>query len=349
MGLFSLVRSKGYKNFMAKLYGWGAAVVIMGALFKINHYPGANGMLIIGLGTEAMIFFFSAFEPPHVEPDWSLVYPELAGMYNPEDEAMQGNNNKSLKGKDITKELDKMLSDAKIGPELIQSLADGMRNLGDNATKLSVVADAAGSTNEYAKNLKTASQTVGELTNSYKKTSDILNEENKASVEYSNSLKCVTSSVNNLAGTYNAASESMKSDLNVTKDLVGNMKAASESAKVLTENYNKSADILSKSAAALDFSQIQSGSYQKQLEKISTNLSALNAIYELQMQSSQKQVDSTKVLGEKFDTFVKNINESIEKTAKYKEGVDTLAQNVAALNKVYGNMLTAMNVNVAGK
>ena len=78
----NLVRSKKFKNFMSKLYGWGASVVIVGALFKINHYPGANTMLIIGLSTEALIFFFSAFEPPHVEPDWSLVYPELAGMYH---------------------------------------------------------------------------------------------------------------------------------------------------------------------------------------------------------------------------------------------------------------------------
>ena len=178
MGLFSIVRSKGYKNFMAKLYGWGAAVVIMGALFKINHYPGANMMLIIGLGTEALIFFFSAFEPPHVEPDWSLVYPELAGMYNAEDANLP---TKSLKNKDLTKELDKMLSDAKIGPELIQSLADGMRNLGEGAGKLSVVTDAATSTNDYAKNLKTASQSVGELANSYKKTTEILNQENVAS------------------------------------------------------------------------------------------------------------------------------------------------------------------------
>ena len=343
MGLLSLVRSKGYKNFMAKLYGWGAAVVIVGALFKINHYPGANTMLIIGLGTEALIFFFSAFEPPHVEPDWSLVYPELAGMYNADEANLP---TKSLKDKDLTKELDKMLSEAKIGPELIKSLGDGMRNLSEGASKLSVTADAATSTTEYAKNLKNASQSVSELTSTYNKTVGILNQENAASEEYFKSLKGISSSVNNLTGTYNAASEAMKNDLNATKDLVGNMKAASDSAKVLTDHYNKSAEVLMKSAAALDFSQVQGGAYQKQLEKISANLSALNALYELQMQTSQKQVDSSKILGEKFDSFVKNINDSIEKTAKYKEGVDTLAQNVAALNKVYGNMLAAMNVNV---
>ena len=80
--LQKIVESRGYKNFMGKLYGWGASVVIVGALFKITHIKGANEMLFIGLITEAVIFFFSAFEKPHVEPDWSLVYPELAGMYH---------------------------------------------------------------------------------------------------------------------------------------------------------------------------------------------------------------------------------------------------------------------------
>ncbi|HUP11506.1 MAG TPA: gliding motility protein GldL, partial [Niastella sp.] len=66
---------------MPKVYGIGAAIVIVGALFKIMHWPGAGPMLVVGLSTEAVIFFFSAFEPPHEEIDWSLVYPELAGMH----------------------------------------------------------------------------------------------------------------------------------------------------------------------------------------------------------------------------------------------------------------------------
>ncbi|MFW6389254.1 MAG: gliding motility protein GldL, partial [Marinilabiliaceae bacterium] len=65
---------------MAKVYGWGAALVLLGALFKIQHYPGAGLMLLVGMGTEVVIFFLSAFEPPHEMPDWSIVYPELVGL-----------------------------------------------------------------------------------------------------------------------------------------------------------------------------------------------------------------------------------------------------------------------------
>jgi hypothetical protein len=80
MSLAELVQSSGWKNFIAKLYGIGASIVIIGALFKIEHFPLARLMLMIGLITEAVIFFFSAFEPLHEEVDWSLVYPELAGI-----------------------------------------------------------------------------------------------------------------------------------------------------------------------------------------------------------------------------------------------------------------------------
>src|SRR5882762_92315 len=126
---------KKWKSFMAKLYGFGAAIVIVGAMFKIMHWPGAGPMLVVGLSTEAVIFFFSAFEPPHEEVDWSLVYPELAGMHG--EEAAQIEDKGS-----ITEQLDTMLEDAKIGPELIASLGDGIRNLSDQAGKLTNITDA---------------------------------------------------------------------------------------------------------------------------------------------------------------------------------------------------------------
>lgn len=341
MGINSIVKGRGFKNFMSKLYGWGASVVILGALFKINHYPFANEMLIVGLGTEAIIFFFSGFEPPHVEPDWSLVYPELAGMYHG---AATEIGHPSIKNKDLTKELDKMLSDAKIGPELIQSLSKGLHNLSENTGMLSDVSNAAVATNDYVKNMKTASQSVNDLSTSYKKTSEVLDKDAAVSQDYYNSLKGVTASVSNLSNTYNAAAETMKKDLVITTELVGSIKTASDAAKSLNDTYTKSAELLAKSAHALDFSALEGGAYSKELQKISSNLGALNSVYELQLTSSKKQVEVSDQLQVKFDSFLKNLNESIEKTSQYKDGVSVLAQNVASLNKVYGNILTAMNV-----
>src|SRR6478672_8595058 len=87
MGITEITQGKTFKQFMAKLYGWGASIVIVGALFKIQHWQFAGTFLTVGLLTEAVIFFFSAFEPPHEEVDWSLVYPELAGMHDDDPEA----------------------------------------------------------------------------------------------------------------------------------------------------------------------------------------------------------------------------------------------------------------------
>tara|TARA_B100000678_G_C18223266_1_gene507772 strand:- start:88 stop:753 length:666 start_codon:yes stop_codon:yes gene_type:complete len=151
------VNSKRFKNFMSKLYGIGASVVILGAMFKILHYPGADFMLVLGLTTEAVIFFFSAFEKPHEEYDWTLVYPELAGMEDP-DEEIRGENRLSP-----TQELDKMLEDAKIDGELIESLGSGLRRFGDAASKLSVTVDAAAATQEYGEQLSLASKNMESL------------------------------------------------------------------------------------------------------------------------------------------------------------------------------------------
>lgn len=150
------VNSKRFKNFMSKLYGWGASVVILGAMFKILHYPGADIMLVLGLTTEAVIFFFSAFEKPHEEYDWSLVYPELAGMEDPE--ALESGNRLSP-----TQELDKMLEEAKIDGELIESLGTGLRNFGDAANRLNETVDAAAATKEYGEQLGLATRNMESL------------------------------------------------------------------------------------------------------------------------------------------------------------------------------------------
>ena len=161
--------SKKWKNFMAKLYGIGAAVVIIGALFKIQHWPLASFFLILGLSTEAIIFFFSAFEPPHEDPDWSLVYPELATG-----EKSEGDEFKKEDQRSITEQLDDMLEGAKIEPELIASLGDGMRSLSDQAKQMGQITGAASATNEYANSLKSATAQVTSLSDSYAKASESL-------------------------------------------------------------------------------------------------------------------------------------------------------------------------------
>ena len=211
-----IVRTKGYKNFMAKLYGWGASVVILGALFKILHLPGANIMLILGMGIESIIFFFSAFEPLHVEYNWALVYPELAtgSDIELEEEEKKSRRDKKQLGKTDaltpTQALDKMLEEAKIGPELMESLASGMRNLSDNAHKLAGVSDAVVSTDNYTSSLQKASESVRNLTLKYDKVAANLETDGGATAAYIESVKRATTAVSQLAAAYDQTAKSME-------------------------------------------------------------------------------------------------------------------------------------------
>lgn len=337
MGLYNLVRSKGYKNFMAKLYGIGASVVILGALFKINHYNGADIMLIVGLGTEAVIFFFSAFEPLHVEYDWSLVYPEFAGMEDLDKKS-------KTSSKSLTGEIDKMLAEAKIGPELISSLGEGMRNLGENAKKLSGVGNAAVATDGYVANLNAAATSVKNLSGTYDKTAASLEKDMGVTAEFSKNVKVAADTAGTLSTAYKQVAENIQKDVAATEAYVNSIKTATQSAHSLAEKYTKSAESLTKSADAIDFTAVDGKAYGAQIQRISKNLSELNSVYELQLKNSSEQLASAQRMKESMDGFLKNLTDSVEGTAKYKDQVAVLAKNIAALNQVYGNMLTAMNV-----
>lgn len=257
---------------MGKLYGFGAAVVIVGALFKIQHWPFAGEMLIVGLSTEALIFIFSAFEPPHEDPDWTLVYPELAhghdghGHAAIEDKAVE----EIADNASITEQLDAMLEEAKIEPELLESLGSGLRSLSDNASKLSNISDASVATNDYVDSLRNASNKIGELSGNYEKASDVI------------------------AGMAEGAGDSQT---------VG-----------------------------------------ESLTKVSQNLSQLNNVYELQLKGASEHLEASNKLYQGIDEMMKNLHDSLDDTRRYKESMGELSQNLTALNTVYGNMLSAMNM-----
>ena len=153
--------SKKFKNGMAKLYGFGAAVVILGALFKLQHWTGAGAMLTIGLSVEAIIFFFSAFEKPHEEPDWSLVYPELAYMKDPDDSAS------SSSAKTPVQELDNMLENANVDQALITRLGDNLRSFNETVEGVNKSMDAVSATGDYSDQMREAARKLAEMNTYY--------------------------------------------------------------------------------------------------------------------------------------------------------------------------------------
>ncbi len=304
--LDNLVRSKGYKNFMSKLYGWGAAVVILGALFKINHWPGGTVMLIVGMGVEVVIFVFSAFEPLHIEWDWSLVYPELAGMKEDAEgghalaEGEATDKTKKLTGGNngLTAQLDKMLADAKIGPELIERLGQGMDNLASSANSLNNMTTAVAATDKFVSNMDVAADAAADLSNAYRRTAESINNDANLSSCYNESLKDATDAVNNLSNIYKETADSLHAS--------------------------------------------GSSNYLDEMKKMASSLSSINAMYEIQLQNSTSQLEATKEVQDRIQIMVANFAESADDVLKYKQQVDALTKKVAELNQIYGNMLTAM-------
>ena len=252
--------SKAWKNFMAKLYGIGASVVIVGALFKIMHWPGAGPMLIAGLGTEAVIFFFSAFEPIHEDPNWELVYPELALGHSDEldHDALAASSRGGKGGTGITDQLDKMLEEAKIDGELLTRLGDGMRTLGDNAAQLKGVTSAAAATDSYVDSLQAASDKVSKLSESYEKASMAISGMTSSTAEgesFGEQMNKVSKNLAALNNVYELQLKGSSAHLEATEKFQGQvtdmMKNLSESVED-TRLYKENMAMLSKNLTDLN-------------------------------------------------------------------------------------------------
>jgi gliding motility-associated protein GldL len=241
--------SKGWKLFMSKLYGFGAAIVIIGAMFKIMHWPGAGPMLVIGLTTEALIFIFSAFEPIHEDPNWELVYPELA-LGHDEDFDPESLPAKSGKGgsSSLTDELDKMLEEAKIDSELLERLGDGMRALGENAIQLKGVTTAAAATDSYVDSLQAASEKVATLSESYEKASVAISWMTSAQGEgqsFGEQMQKVSKNLSALNNVYELQLKGSSAHLEATEkfqsqvtDMMQNLADSVEDTKLYKENMS---------------------------------------------------------------------------------------------------------------
>ncbi|MFN4762488.1 gliding motility protein GldL [Gillisia sp. Q332] len=161
-----MANAKNKMKIMNMVYGLGASVVILGALFKIMHWPYGNEMLILGLVTEAIVFAVSAFEPVDDSLDWSLVYPELAGGVAAERQSLIEENKET--DISLSKKLDDMLREAKIDANLMNSLGDSIRNFEGAAKSISPTVDAMASQRKYSEELTMAAAQMETLNNLYK-------------------------------------------------------------------------------------------------------------------------------------------------------------------------------------
>jgi gliding motility-associated protein GldL len=264
-----------YSTIMPKVYGIGAAIVITGAMFKLLHLTGAGAMLGVGLSTEAIIFFLSAFEPKKPEPDWTKVYPELAEDYEGPVGARAGRS----KGDSVSRKLDTLMESNKIGPELVESLGRGMRHLSETTHKLGRMGDAALATNEFAQSAKAAAGTISRVNKSYSES---------------------VNSVMEMANISKVAAEGMAS---VSKD---------------------------------------SKEYHTQVQNVTKNLGALNAVYEMELQDANSHIKAMNKFYSNLTSSMDSMAKATEDAEQFKVEINKLTNNLTRLNNIYGGMINAM-------
>ncbi|RYU78916.1 type IX secretion system motor protein PorL/GldL [Hymenobacter persicinus] len=248
-----------YDVVMPKVYGIGAAVVIIGALFKILHWKGADVMLMVGLGTEALIFFLSAFQPNPKETDWSLVYPELSEGYDPSTNSNSLSANNNSQG--LTRKLDDMLKDANVTPEAIASLGQGLNRLSTTTQQLSSLGDATNATEEYTTKVRSAAQSLEKINEAYSQTAQAIGAMSDATSdarEYHLQVQNVTKNLGALNAVYEMELQDANTHLKSMNKFYGTLSQAMEN---LTE-AGKETD-----------------QFKQEVTQLTTNLGSLNRVY----------------------------------------------------------------------
>jgi len=262
-------KKQPFKFTMNTFYSLGAAVVILGVGCKLLHIPGSFAFIAAGLGVEVIVFCIIAFTPVPEEPDWTLVYPELDKDYS----GPKAQPRVNAVGDGTSQQLDKLFQDAKIGPDLVQSLGNGLKSFGEKVSNISNVHDAALSTNEFSQKVKGAASKMDVLSSAFETSTQSLVELSKTS---------------------------------------GDSKV-----------------------------------YHEQVTSLAKNLSALNAVYEIELRDSNEHLKSMSRFYSSMHETMGNFNETANDTKAFKEEIAKLSKNLASLNAIYGNMLSAMNANKA--
>jgi gliding motility-associated protein GldL len=319
MNFGEIFKTKRWRTFMGYIYGWGASIVMIGALFKLQHWQYSGLLLTIGLLTEAVIFFLSAFEPPLEIPEWSKVYPELRDdfdMMELDDIRPAGKNG-----------LSQLLASSELTPELLDKVGQSLTELSTTARGISDISSATLATDQYVKNMSTASESMNSLSELNKRANEVVN-----------------SSVEKLAQSYSSTSDHI---VETGKHSIEKLhKTSEEFSSQLLEAGKKLSDTVN-GASNTFTSELKnigenSKNYSEYLEKLNQNMLTLNENLENQLKQAKVQFDTN----QKFSGDLNRINEilssSVSELQKYKENAEQLNKHLGELNTIYGNMLGAM-------
>ncbi len=251
-------KQKWFKYFKNFVIGVGAGFVIIGALFKILHWEGADMILMYAMFTEAFIFCLQGILPPDADYYWEKVYPGL-DKYDGSVAKQAAIAEKG--GAGATKKLDKMFQDAQVDQGMIDRLGANMKSFGDNMGRLSNVADVSASTNEYTTQAKEAAKALGQVKEAYSNAAAVaqdLGAVTESSKQYHEQVQLASKSLAQLNAVYELELQDTNNHLKAMNRFYGNLTNA-------IENLNESVE--------------DTKVYKNQIAHLSKNLSALNNVY----------------------------------------------------------------------
>jgi len=288
MNLGELFKTKRWKTFMGYVYGWGASVVLIGALFKLEHWQYSGLLLTIGLSTEALIFFLSAFEPSVEIPDWSKVYPELREDY----ELAEIEQLKPKKG------FDQLLGSSELTPELLDKVGKGLNELSNTARGISDISSATLATDMYVKNLGSASESMSTFAQINSKANESIDKSVSVLLNsYSDAATQLSQTGTKLSETYDKSnvviSEGLENIGSSSKQYAENIQKLNKNLDALNVNFqsqlkDSQAQFEASKKFNADMSQMNSilassveelKKYKENAEQLNKNLEALNSIY----------------------------------------------------------------------
>lgn len=290
MNLGEIFKTKRWKTFMGYVYGWGAAIVLIGALFKLQHWQYSGLFLTIGLMTEAFIFFLSAFEPPVELPEWSKVYPELREDYEMIDlEELRPKNKKGL---------DELFSSSELTPELLDKVGKGLNELSNTARGISDISAATLATDMYVKNIGSASESMSAFSEINNRANESINKSVGTLVDsYSGVARQLTETGQKLTSSFDNASGSITNGLGImgesTKNYSSSLEKLNQNIRALNESFESQLQGTKEQFEAsrkfnndlnqmneILFSSVEElKKYKGNAEQLNKNLEALNTIY----------------------------------------------------------------------
>jgi len=321
-----------YESYQGKkvtgvIYSAGASVVIIGALFKIMHFPGAGPVLMTGMITEAMLFMIGVLDKPHVDFHWENVFPQLLG-YGAEPEYLeevQSRPRPTLLGagveNGVAPESPKEAKKANV-PALtdadMEALKSGIDGLAKTAVQLQDLGKVAVASNKLGEKMEAAGDKMDAA-----------------------------------AGAVSAKMEAAGAKMEAIGEAAGKFIASSDAVS------KKNDELASKYATVVtDMQNVVEGTkaYQKSVEGLGAKIGSINSVYELQLNALQAQVDAYKAQTAQINAASDSVKamtadaqkvqaamaEAVKFHAEYEAASKQLAKQVADLNKVYGNMLNAL-------